>query len=197
MKIGIIGAGNIGSALATVLVPLGHEVVIANSRGPETLADVAQRTGATAVTNVEAARGRDLVVVTIPQLKVPDLPSDLFAGVPEDVVVIDTNNYYPQQRDGRIARSRTAPPRRAGLPINSAARQPSRRSTTSTPSTSRPAAAPQATPSGSPCPTRATTTEPTGSSPASSTRSASSRCCRAAWTSPGASSPARRYTAPT
>jgi predicted dinucleotide-binding enzyme len=102
MKIGIIGAGNIGSALATVLVPLGHEVVIANSRGPETLGEVAQQTGATAVTNVEAAQGRDLVVVTIPQCKVPDLPAGLFDGVGEDVVVIDTNNYYPQQRDGRI-----------------------------------------------------------------------------------------------
>jgi 8-hydroxy-5-deazaflavin:NADPH oxidoreductase len=90
MKIGIIGAGNIGSALATVLVPLGHEVVISNSRGPETLADVAQQTGATAVTSAEAVRGRDLVEV------------DLFNGVPDDVVVIETNNYYPQQRDGRI-----------------------------------------------------------------------------------------------
>ena len=102
MKIGIIGAGNIGSALATVLVAGGHEVVIANSRGPETLGEVAEQTGATAVTNTEAAQCRDLVVVTIPQLKVPDLPAGLFDGVGAEVVVIDTNNYYPQQRDGRI-----------------------------------------------------------------------------------------------
>jgi predicted dinucleotide-binding enzyme len=102
MQIGIIGAGNIGSALAAVLVPLGHEVVISNSRGPETLTDVAQQTGATAVTAAQAAQGRDLVVVTIQQLRVPELADDLFAGVPDDVVVIETNNYYPQQRDGRI-----------------------------------------------------------------------------------------------
>jgi predicted dinucleotide-binding enzyme len=103
MKIGIIGAGNIGSALATVLVPLGHEVVISNSRGPETLTDVAQQTGATAVTSAEAVQGRDLVIVTIQQFRVPELVEvDLFAGVPDGVVVIETNNYYPQQRDGRI-----------------------------------------------------------------------------------------------
>jgi predicted dinucleotide-binding enzyme len=102
MQIGIIGAGNIGSALAAVLVPLGHEVVISNSRGPETLTDVAQQTGATAVTAAQAAQGRDLVVVTIQQFRVPELADDLFAGVPDDVVVIETNNYYPQQRDGRI-----------------------------------------------------------------------------------------------
>jgi 8-hydroxy-5-deazaflavin:NADPH oxidoreductase len=102
MKIGIIGAGNIGSALATVLVALGHEVVISNSRGPETLTGVAEKTGASAVTAAQAAQGRDLVIVTIQQFRVPELADDLFAGVPDDVVVIETNNYYPQQRDGRI-----------------------------------------------------------------------------------------------
>jgi predicted dinucleotide-binding enzyme len=102
MNIGIIGAGNIGSALAYRLVELGHEVVISNSRGPETLGEVVADTGATAVSAWDAARGRDLVVITIPECRVPDLPRDLFEGVPEDVVVIDTNNYYPRERDGRI-----------------------------------------------------------------------------------------------
>ncbi len=103
MKIGLIGAGKIGTALALRLVPLGHEVVISNSRGPETLAEVASQTGATAVTAAEAAHGRDLVVVTIEQYRVPELAAtDPFAGVGDDVVVIETNNYYPQQRDGRI-----------------------------------------------------------------------------------------------
>ena len=102
MNIGIIGAGNIGSALAFRLVELGHDVVISNSRGPETLGDVVADTGASAVSAWDAARGRDLVVITIPQCRVPDLPSDLFDGVPEGVVVIDTNNYYPRHRDGRI-----------------------------------------------------------------------------------------------
>jgi len=102
MKIGIIGAGNIGGALARRFTELGHEVSIANSRGPETLREVQAQTGATAVTAREAARGNDIVVVTIPEAKVPELPEDLFEGVGEEVVVIDTGNYYPRHRDGRI-----------------------------------------------------------------------------------------------
>jgi hypothetical protein len=102
MKIGIIGAGNIGSALAYRFVDLGHEVVISNSRGPDTLGDVVAETGATAVSAWDAARGRDLVVITIPQRRVPELPDDLFDGVPDDVVIVETNNYYPRNRDGRI-----------------------------------------------------------------------------------------------
>ncbi|MBV8638903.1 MAG: NAD(P)-binding domain-containing protein [Candidatus Eremiobacteraeota bacterium] len=102
MKIGIIGAGNIGTALAHRFRAAGHDVAIANSRGPETLRDLAAETGARAVTAEEAARGRDLVVVTIPEKNIPQLPKDLFSGVPDDVVVIDTGNYYPRQRDGRI-----------------------------------------------------------------------------------------------
>lgn len=102
MNIGIIGAGNIGSALASRLVELGHEVVISNSRGPDTLGDVVADTGAAAVSTWDAARGRDLVVITIPECRVPDLPDGLFDGVPDGVVVVDTNNYYPRNRDGRI-----------------------------------------------------------------------------------------------
>ncbi len=102
MKIGIIGAGNIGGTLARRFSELGHEVFVANSRGPESLRDVAAETGATPVTAEQAARSGDVVVVTIPQKKIEDLPRDLFAGVPDRVVVIDTGNYYPRQRDGRI-----------------------------------------------------------------------------------------------
>src|SRR5688500_15644032 len=87
MKIGIIGAGMIGGTLATMLVRLGHDVAIANSRGPETLTALASETGARAVTAAEAARSGDIVVVTIPQKAVTDLPSTLFADVPPDVVV--------------------------------------------------------------------------------------------------------------
>ncbi|MDQ3743262.1 MAG: NAD(P)-binding domain-containing protein [Acidobacteriota bacterium] len=101
MKIGIIGAGMIGGTLARRLTALGHEVVIANSRGPETLRELAAETGARAVTAAAAARRGEIVIVTIPQRAVPNLPTDLFAGVPEDVVVVDTGNYYPA-RDGRI-----------------------------------------------------------------------------------------------
>lgn len=102
MDIGIIGAGQIGGTLTRRLTELGHNVFVANSRGPETLADLAQETGATAVTPYEAARRGEIVIVTIPQKNIPKLPRDLFANVPEDVVVVDTGNYYPQQRDGRI-----------------------------------------------------------------------------------------------
>jgi len=102
MNIGIIGAGHIGSTLAGRLTRLGHSVRIANSRGPETLQDVAQKTGATPATAHEAARHGEIVVVTIPLISIPDLPQDLFAGVPADVPVIDTSNYYPLLRDGHI-----------------------------------------------------------------------------------------------
>jgi len=103
MKIGIIGAGNIGGNLTRRFQELGHKVFVANSRGPETLADLTAETGATPVTVEEAARRGDVVVITIPQKNIPSLPRDLFAGVPDNVVVVDTGNYYPQQRDGRIA----------------------------------------------------------------------------------------------
>ena len=102
LRIGIIGAGNIGGNLARRFAALGHEVAVANSRGPETLAGLAAETGAKAVTVEEAARGKDVVIVTIPQKNIPNLPAGLFDGVPDDVVVVDTGNYYPRKRDGRI-----------------------------------------------------------------------------------------------
>ncbi|MGO8785767.1 MAG: NADPH-dependent F420 reductase [Terriglobia bacterium] len=103
MKIGIIGAGQIGGTLTRRLTTLGHEVFVANSRGPASLADLAKETGAKTISVAEAARAGKVVVVTIPEGKIPNLPKDLFAGVPDDVVVIDTGNYYPRERDGRIA----------------------------------------------------------------------------------------------
>jgi predicted dinucleotide-binding enzyme len=101
MRIGIIGAGNIGGTLARRLAALGHDVSIANSRGPETLAALARETGAKPVTVEEAARAGDVVIVTIPEKGISRLPAGLFDGVADDVVVVDTGNYYPQ-RDGRI-----------------------------------------------------------------------------------------------
>src|SRR6476469_4355116 len=103
MKIGIIGAGQIGGTLARRLTAAGHQVFIANSRGPETLAGLAGETGAKPVTVREAVRAGDLVIVTIPMKNIPKLPGGLFEGVSPEVVVVDTGNYYPQQRDGRIA----------------------------------------------------------------------------------------------
>ncbi len=102
LRIGIIGAGNIGGTLTRRLTTLGHNVAVANSRGPESLAGLAAETGATAVTVNQAARGRDVVIVTIPLKNIPDLPAGLFDGASEKLVVVDTGNYYPRQRDGRI-----------------------------------------------------------------------------------------------
>ncbi len=102
MKIGIIGAGQIGGTLTRRLTTLGHDVSVANSRGPETLRELTKETGAKPVTVKEAARAGEVVIVTIPMKSIPKLPRDLFEGAQDDVVVVDTGNYYPQQRDGRI-----------------------------------------------------------------------------------------------
>ena len=100
MEIGIIGVGNIGGTLARQLAALGHDVKIANSRGPETLTDMAAEIGATAATAEDAARAKDLVIISIPEKAVPDLPRDVLAA--STAVIVDTGNYYPA-RDGRIA----------------------------------------------------------------------------------------------
>ena len=102
MKIGIIGSGHIGGALAKLFTTAGHSVEIANSRGPHSLADLARSTGAKGVTVDEAIAGKDLLVVTIPMKAVPTLAGK-FAKLPGSVPVIDTCNYYPRERDGRIA----------------------------------------------------------------------------------------------
>ena len=101
MKIGIIGAGHIGGTLVRRLRRLGHEVSVANSHGPASLRALAEETGATPVTVQDAVRDKDVVVVTIPEKSVPDLPKNIFQAARPDTVVIDTGNYYPQ-RDGRI-----------------------------------------------------------------------------------------------
>lgn len=103
MKIGIIGAGNIGGNLTRRLTQLGHEVTVANSRGPESLSELVAETGATAAIAEEAALQADLVIVTIPQKRVPDLKKEFLEGAKRGVIVIDTGNYYPQQRDGLIS----------------------------------------------------------------------------------------------
>jgi predicted dinucleotide-binding enzyme len=101
MKIGMIGAGNIGGNLTRLLTSRGHDVSVANSRGPETLSDLKAETGANPVPLGEAANDAEIVIVAVPQKAVPSLPDDLFDGAADGVAVIDTGNYYPQ-RDGRI-----------------------------------------------------------------------------------------------
>lgn len=100
MKIGIIGAGNIGGVLTRRLQALGYDVAVANSRGPGSLAELAAETGATAATIEDVTKERDVVVVAIPMFRIPELSPSLFHDVP---VVIDTSNYYPRHRDGLIA----------------------------------------------------------------------------------------------
>jgi len=101
MRIGFIGAGELGGALARDLARLGHQVSIANSRGPESLTALAAELGATPVSIADAARGGEIVVLSIPTKAVAGLPRGLFAGAPGRVV-IDTGNYHPELRDGRI-----------------------------------------------------------------------------------------------
>lgn len=98
--IGLIGAGHIGSQLARLSIASGYDVVISNSRGPETLSALVEELGpkARAATAEEAAEAGDLVVVTIPLKAYESVPVEPLAGK----IVIDTNNYYPQ-RDGNIA----------------------------------------------------------------------------------------------
>jgi len=97
--IGLIGAGHIGSQVARLLIRHGYDVVISNSRGPETLQDLIRDLGpqARAGTPAQAAGAGDIVVVTIPLKNIGDVPVAPLAGK----IVIDTNNYYPQ-RDGQI-----------------------------------------------------------------------------------------------
>ena len=98
--IGLIGAGNIGAQVARLALTHGHDVVISNSRGPETLTALVTELGpkARAATAVEAAKAGEIVVVSIPLKYYRSVPVEPLAGK----IVIDTNNYYPQ-RDGHIA----------------------------------------------------------------------------------------------
>src|SRR5438094_2291619 len=102
MKIGVIGAGAVGGTLARLLAKLGNQVSIANSRGPESLTALATEIGASPASVVDAAKAAEIVIVAIPTKAVADLPQSLFANVPGSVVVVDTGNYHPELRDGRI-----------------------------------------------------------------------------------------------
>ncbi len=100
MKIGIIGAGNIGANAAKLFIKAGHDIAIANSRGAETLKDLVAELGenARAVSIEEATKFGEIVFVSIPFGKYKQLPAKAFDGV----IVVDSNNYYPD-RDGSFA----------------------------------------------------------------------------------------------
>ncbi len=97
--IGLIGAGHIGSQIARLAIASGYNVVVSNSRGPETLSALIAELGskARAATAAEAAQSGEIVVITIPLKEYKTVPVEPLAGK----IVIDTNNYYPQ-RDGHI-----------------------------------------------------------------------------------------------
>src|SRR4051794_33939523 len=100
MKIGILGVGHIGKTLARKLAAAGHDVKVANSRGPETIDADVLATGARAVTTARAVEDVDVVILSIPLNRLPEV-APLVARLPADTVVMDTSNYYPQ-RDGTI-----------------------------------------------------------------------------------------------
>lgn len=102
MNIGIIGSGEMGTCLASKFAKLGHTVSMANSRGPASLKQLTEDIGAEAATVEEAMKNKQVIIVSIPVKNVPDLPINLFKQLPENVVVIDTGNYYPGLRDGAI-----------------------------------------------------------------------------------------------
>ncbi len=99
MKIGIIGAGHIGGTLASLLTQAGHEVILANSRGPETLREQVEKLGpkASAATASEAATRGEIVIEAVPFGKVSELPREELKGK----VLLTASNYYPS-RDGAI-----------------------------------------------------------------------------------------------
>ena len=100
MKIGIIGTGHIGKTLVQKLSAAGHDVKVANSRGPDTVEADVLANGARAATVENAVTDVEVVILSIPLNRIPEI-APLIKSVPEETIVIDTSNYYPM-RDGRI-----------------------------------------------------------------------------------------------
>lgn len=100
MKIAILGAGNIGATLARKLGAAGHTIALANSRDPETIKAIAEEAGVKAAFAADAVKGAEVVIISIPQGRVPEMKA-VIEGAPGDAVIIDTGNYYPR-RDNHI-----------------------------------------------------------------------------------------------
>lgn len=94
MKLGIIGTGPIGTSLARTFSAGGHDVQVANSRGPHTVDAAVLEFGARAVTATVAVQDKDVIILSVPFARIPDVAS-LFTSVPARTVVIDTSNYFP------------------------------------------------------------------------------------------------------
>ena len=101
MKIGIIGTGALGGTIAKKLAATGHEVKVTNATPMDELRKTATQLGVAAVSIKDVVRDVEIIFVSIPTHAIPHLPTDLFADVPDEVIVIDTTNYYPY-RDGSM-----------------------------------------------------------------------------------------------
>jgi len=101
MKIGIVGTGSIGSLLAEKLSGAGYQIKVTNTRAMPELEKIASALGATAASIYDVVKGVDAIIFSMPFNAYKDLPKDLLTAVPQDVVVMDTSNYYPF-RDGDI-----------------------------------------------------------------------------------------------
>jgi predicted dinucleotide-binding enzyme len=101
MKVGILGTGSIGSTLAEKLSRAGHQVKVTNTRDMAELQKIATRLGAAAATIEDVVKDVDVIIFSIPFKVYKDLPKNLLQDVPEEVVVMDTSNYYPL-RDGEL-----------------------------------------------------------------------------------------------
>jgi len=101
MNIGLIGPGDIGSVIVRKLRDAGYSVKMANERGPESLKDLAAKTGAIPVSIVQVVQDVDILFIVLPQKAIPELPKGLLNKAKKGIIVIDVGNYYPF-RDGRI-----------------------------------------------------------------------------------------------
>jgi predicted dinucleotide-binding enzyme len=101
MKVGIIGAGNIGGGIARNLISAGHDIRIADAKGPDAIRDQFAGTGVKAVELAEIVSDVDAIIVSVPVIAMPDL-AELLKDIPSNVTLIDTSNYYPF-RDGQLA----------------------------------------------------------------------------------------------
>jgi predicted dinucleotide-binding enzyme len=101
MNIGIIGTGQIGEVIIRKLRGVGHPVKMANSRGPESLKDLAADTGAVPVSIEQVDQDVDVLFIVVPQKAIPELPKGFLSKAKKETIVIDVGNYYPF-RDGRI-----------------------------------------------------------------------------------------------
>ncbi len=101
MNFGVIGPGNIGEVIVRKLRDAGYPVKMANARGPESLRDLAAKTGATPVALEQVVQDVDMLFIVVPQKAIPGLPEGLLKKAKTETIVVDVGNYYPF-RDGRI-----------------------------------------------------------------------------------------------